>query len=104
MGCNGISPSGQQQTVIDYYGLDQYGWIFILVVLDSCASVHLLENYFCHQALKEETTITIVKQRAEIGKYASKNSTVAAVRKYSKQLEKGIDESTIPGFKKAYEV
>ena len=66
-----------------------------------CAFIRKL---FLLLGLRENYNKYTAKQRAEIGKYASENGTVAAVRKYSKQLEKGINESTIRGFKKAYEV
>ena len=42
------------------------------------------------------------KQRAQIGKYASENRNAAAVRRFSKELERPLNESTVRSIKKNY--
>ena len=42
------------------------------------------------------------KQRAQIGKYASENRKTAAVRRFSKELDRPLNESTVRSIKKNY--
>ena len=42
------------------------------------------------------------KQRAQVGRYAAENGVQAAVRKFSREFNHSINESTIRGFMKAY--
>ena len=42
------------------------------------------------------------KQRAQIGKYASENGNAAAVRRFSKELDRPLNESTVRSIKKNY--
>ena len=43
------------------------------------------------------------KQRAQIGKYASENGNAAAVRRFSKELDRPLNESTVRSIKNYYE-
>ena len=42
------------------------------------------------------------KQRAQIGKYASKNGNTAAVRRFSKELDRPLSENMVRSIKKNY--